>query len=112
MPLRSGFDWGEGGGLAAAATLFQYLGGAYLDFTRNIAVGFDGVYVRSYALRGRQIQVELANQLAALPYPYTTPLSIDTKIIGVPVGQYEVVVNGTSCGIVSIPSETGIRVAV
>ena len=69
-PLRSGADWGEVGGLTAAAELLDALGSAYIDFQRNIAVGVDGVRVSGFQIDGRRITVDLNNQLAALPFPY------------------------------------------
>lgn len=108
-PLRSGFDWGEGGALAAAAGLMERLGGAFLDFKRNIAVGVDGVYVKSFGLDGSVIRVELENQLAALPFPYREPYDLDLRIEGPPAGTYELVVNGGAAVPVELPAPRGIR---
>ena len=108
-PLRSGFDWGEGGALASAAGLLQQLGSAFIDFKRNIAVGVDGVYVKSFKLEGRQISVELDNQLAALPFPYSTPYHFDLRIEGLPAGKYKLVVNGSAALAVELPAPTGIQ---
>lgn len=110
-PLRSGFDWGEGGALAAAACLLQQLGGAFVDFRRNIAVGVDGVNVKSFKLAGTQIQVDLDNQLAALPFPYRDPYPLELRIEGLPAGKYQLVLNGTSARSVELPALQGIRVS-
>jgi hypothetical protein len=94
LPLRSGFDWGEGGALAAAATLLDQLGGAYIDPRTKLAVGVDGVFLKSFRIEGRRIYIELENQLTALPVPYELAYKIDLRIPGLPPGQYEVTLNG------------------
>ncbi len=94
VPLRSGFDWGEGGGLAAAAELLGKLGGAYIDFEHHIAVGIDGVTIRHFRREGRRININLENQLAALPFPYEKPYEIELALTGLQSGQYELVLNG------------------
>jgi len=96
LPLRSGFDWGEGGALAAAAEILRLLGGAYIDFQKKVAVGVDGVLVKSFKINGKQVCVDLENQLAALPDPYDKPYSIDLKILGLPAGQYKLIINNGS----------------
>jgi hypothetical protein len=93
LPLRSGFDWGEGGALAAAATLLDQLGGFYVDPKTKLAVGVDGVFLKSFRIEGRKIHIELENQLAALTVPYELAYQIDLRIPGLPPGQYEVTVN-------------------
>ena len=112
VPLRSGFDWGEGGGLAAVATLLRNLGGAYVDLRRHVAVGVDGVHVKSFVRRGKQIRVDLINLLAALPYPYNTPYPIGMKIVGLPAGKYELVINGAPPRVINLPAAEGIPVDV
>jgi hypothetical protein len=109
-PLRSGFDWGEGGGLAAAAELLEQLGGAFVDFKRNIAVGVDGIYVKSFKLEGSQVRVDLDNQLAALPFSYSDPYPLELRIEGLPPGKYQLVLNGSAARPIDLPASLGIRV--
>lgn len=112
-PLRSGFDWGEGGGLTAAAELLSNLGGAYIDFERRIAVGVDGVMIRGFRLDGRRIAIDLQNQLAALPFPYEKVYAIDLRLVGLLPGQYELVLNsGQPRTIHSVPPSTKVRVEI
>jgi len=111
-PLRSGFDWGEGGGLAAAATLLCHLGGAYLDFAKNLGVGVDGVYVKWFDCHGKRIQVELVNQLALLPSAYDSTYPIQFRIEGLAAGKYQLVVNGRALGDVEIPAGEGVRLEI
>jgi hypothetical protein len=111
-PLRSGFDWGEGGALAAAADLLQRLGSAFIDFKRSVAVGVDGVYVNSFKLEGAQIRVDLDNQLAALPFPYSAFYPIELRIEGLPTGKYELIINQSKPRPITLPAPGGIRVEV
>jgi len=108
-PLRSGSDWGEGGGLAAAAELLENLGSAFIDFKRSVAVGVDGVYVNSFKLEGSQIRVDLDNQLAALPFPYSDPYPLELRIEGLPAGKYQLVLNGSAARPIDLPAPKGIR---
>jgi hypothetical protein len=110
--LRSGFDWGEGGGLAAAAELLEQLGGAFVDFKHNTAVGVDGVHVKSFKREGSQVRVDLDNQLAALPFPYDAPYPIRLKITGLPAGEYELILNQKPARKISLPAPAGIRVEI
>ena len=112
VPLRSGFDWGEGGALAAAAALLRQLGGAFIDFKKNIGVGVDGVRVKLFKLQGCQIRVDLDNQLAALSFPYSDPYTIDLRIEGLPAGKYQLALNGGTARPIDMPAPNGIRVQV
>jgi hypothetical protein len=111
-PLRSGFDWGEGGGLAAAAELLGTLGGAYIDLENNIAVGIDGVIVEHYQVRKNRIEVRLKNQLAALSFPYDASYEIDLTVAGLKAGQYQLVVDGGKPQIIKGPAPLRIPVRV
>jgi hypothetical protein len=93
LPLRSGFDWAEGGALSAAATIVGELGGAYIDPARKACVGVDGVLVKSFEIEGRRIRVELQNQLAALTVPYNKPYAIELRIPGLAAGNWQLVLN-------------------
>jgi hypothetical protein len=94
MPLRSGPSWCEIGGLAAAAHLMNRLGGIYINFEKNIAVGIDGVSVVSYSLKNNKMNIELKSLLAGLKVPYPENFAIDMRIEGVPEKDYELTING------------------
>ncbi|MDA2929532.1 hypothetical protein MYX84_06230 [Acidobacteria bacterium AH-259-O06] len=93
LPLRSGPDWGEVGALAAAATITQALGGAYIDTAKRVAVGVDGLYLKEYQISGKKIHVKIENQLRSLPVPYTKPYSVELRIFGLPPGNYQLIIN-------------------
>lgn len=111
-PLRSGFDWGEGGGLTAAAELLSELGGVYIDFQRRIAVGVDGVLVRAFRLEGRWILIDLQNQLSALPFPYENPYAIDLRLTGFLPGQYELIFNGGKPNVIRLKPPVRLRLEI
>lgn len=112
VPLRSGFDWGEGGGLAAAAELLSELGGACIDFEHRIAVGVDGVDIQYFRLHGRRITINLGNLLAALPFPYEEPYIIDLSLTGFLPGQYELVLNGGKPNSIRLASPARLRIEI
>ena len=91
--LRSGCDWGEGGALASAAELLRQLGSLYIDIDRGIAVGVDGVAVRSFRRRGKFVYLEVANQLADLPLPWVQALQLDLCIKSSEPGTFQLLIN-------------------
>ncbi|HEV2380435.1 MAG TPA: hypothetical protein VG206_11650 [Terriglobia bacterium] len=93
-PLRSGFDWGEGGALAGAADLLRSLGGVFVDGEHGVAIGVDGVAVKNCKIEGRTIRLDLENQLAALPFPYDQPYQVELRVVGLADGTYELAING------------------
>jgi hypothetical protein len=92
-PLASGPSWNTVGGLAGAAHLLDRLGGAYVDFAKNIGVGVDGLKIASFQRQGDTVRLKLENQLAALPVPYDQPYAVELRIVGLPAGEYNLVVN-------------------
>jgi hypothetical protein len=88
------------------------LGGAFVDFKRNIAVGVDGVHVKSFKLEGSQVRVDMDNQLAALPFPYSDPYPLELRIEGLPAGKYELIINQSKPRPITLPAPGGIRVEV
>ena len=94
MPLRSGPSWCEIGGLAAAAHIMQKIGGIYINFEKNMAVGVDGVSVEKFRLEGDKIQVTLKSLLAALHKPFGEPFTTEMRIEGLTNGNYQLIING------------------
>jgi len=92
--MRTSPGSGEGTGLfAGLSDALRELGGVYVDFGKKVAVGVDGVYVRSYRLDGKTVRLDLVNQLAALPDPYDKPYEIELRVVGLPAGEYNLVIN-------------------
>jgi hypothetical protein len=94
IPLRSGFDWGEGGALAGAAVLLRSMGGIFIDCRHNIAIGIDGIQVESCVVQDRTITLDFKNQLRDLPFPWKTAYETELRILGLEKGRYALVVNG------------------
>ena len=65
VETRTGFDWGEGSGLAGAAYVMRRYGGVYADARNGWAVGIDGVTAQ---LAGGDLRV--TNGLAELKAPF------------------------------------------
>jgi hypothetical protein len=93
MPLRSGPSWCEVGGLAAAAHLLYKLGGAYINFEKNIALGIDGISVTSYSVKNCKINISMKSLLAGLPVPFNETYNLEMRIAGLPEDNYELVLN-------------------
>jgi hypothetical protein len=100
--MRTDASWGEVAGLDGAADALHTLGGIYVDFAQQIAVGVNGVYVRGFNQDGETVQIEVDNQLAALPHPYTDPYTTTLRLHGLPPGDYRVAVNGVTVGEVDV----------
>jgi hypothetical protein len=94
VPFRSGFDWGEGGALVAAAELQRHCGSVFVDANHGVAVGIDGITVRSFVRDARTLRLELDNQLAALPHPWAEPHRAHLRVVGLEPGAYRLIVNG------------------
>jgi hypothetical protein len=93
-PLRSGFDWGEGGALAAVADVHRTLGGIHIDSKRNIAIGVDGVAIERFKMQGRALFIDYKSLLAELPFPWNEPYIAELRIVGLDAGTYSLVING------------------
>ena len=92
-PLSSGPSWNSVGGLAGVAHVMDRLGGAYINFEKNLAVGVDGLKIGSFQRHGHTIRLKLDNQLAALPAPYEGPYAVELRIVGLPAGEYTLQIN-------------------
>ena len=92
-PLSSGPSWNSVGGLAGVAHLMNRLGGAYINFDKNLAVGVDGLKIVSFHRRGRTLRVKLENQLAALASPYVEPFTVEMRMVGLAPGKYTLHIN-------------------
>lgn len=92
-PLSSGPSWNSVGGLAGVAHVMRHLGGAYVDNSRNLAVGVDGVNVIACRSDGKELHIELVDQLGRLARPYDQPYQVDLRILGLPPGKRSLSVN-------------------
>jgi hypothetical protein len=60
---------------------------------RNLNGGVDGLKIVSFQCQGDAIRLKLESQLAALPTPYDQPYAVELRIVGLPAGEYNLVVN-------------------
>lgn len=72
---RSGFDWGEGGGLAGIAYILNKYGDVYIDTKAKWAVGIDGVDAIY-----KDDEVSIINTLANLDYPYEKKFKVSPLV--------------------------------
>jgi hypothetical protein len=96
MPLRSGPSWCEVGGLAAAAHILTRLGGAYVDFTENIALGVDGVIVTDHTLDNNNITLGISSLIGKLKFPFRQPYNIEVLMQGLENKDYNLKLNDNS----------------
>ena len=97
VETRTGFDWGEGSGLAGAAYVMRRYGGVYADMRGGWAVGIDGV---TADLKGGDLRV--TNTLAGLKSPFDGDLRVTPTLAHARLGAPTV--NG-------VPWETGTAIA-
>lgn len=69
------------------AGVLRELGGAYVDATKRVAVGVDGVRVVRAELRGSVLEVELEACLARLAQPWDHDYEISLRLAGLPPGR-------------------------
>jgi hypothetical protein len=72
-------------------------------------VGVDGVHVKSFKREGSQVRVDLDNQLAGLPFPYSDPYAFELRIEGLPAGKYQLALNGGPARPIDLPAPEGIQ---
>jgi hypothetical protein len=96
MPLRSGPSWCEVGGLAAAAHILDRLGGAYINFRDNIALGVDGVSVTHHSLENEKITVDIQSLLQKLKFPFSDPFTIQLHFAGLENKEYTLILNNNA----------------
>jgi hypothetical protein len=60
---------------------------------RNLNGGVDGLKIVSFQRQGDAIRLKLESQLAALPTPCGQPYAVELRIVGLPAGEYNLVVN-------------------
>ena len=95
--MRTNPSWGEASGVytGLAEALWQ-LGGAYVDVTRQLAVGVDGLRIDSAALDGRRLHLALVATLGRLKQPWDQPYQTELRVVGLKPGKYQVVINHES----------------
>jgi hypothetical protein len=96
-PVSSGPSWNSIGGMVGVTQVLDQLGGAYVNFEKNLAVGVDGVVVQQARREERVIRIDLSNQLAALPSPWQDSFPLELRVTGLPdAGGFRLILNGAA----------------
>lgn len=101
----SGMNWSAAGGLAASAWLERHLGSVFLDVSRQIAHGIDGMRAKVLSWTEGRVELELASSLRDLKHAHDGPRNIVLMADGwqwmdEDPDDLELVVNGEELGVV------------
>lgn len=101
----SGMNWSAAGGLAASAWLERHLGSVFLDVSRRIAHGIDGMQAKVLSWTVERVELELASSLHNLTHPYEGSRDIVLLTGGwqwmdEDPDDLELVVNGEELGVI------------
>lgn len=93
--MRTSPSWGEGSGVfTGLADILHELGGAYVDVTKGLAVGVDGVAVDHVELVDRILNISMSTRLTQLKQPWEQPYETTLRIGSLPkVEHIELIVN-------------------
>lgn len=95
--MRTHPSWGEGSGVfTGLAEAGRALGGAYVDFEKNLFVGVDGLKVDEATLKDNQIKLTITNKLSGIPQPWEATYTVYLKIAGLKESKYNLIINGNS----------------
>lgn len=81
--MRTHTSWGEGSGVyTGLAEALRALGSVYVNPEKNIAVGIDGILVKSIKVNGKNIELNLEDLLSKnrLKMPWENPFAATIKI--------------------------------
>lgn len=101
----SGMNWSAAGGLAAGAWLERHLGSVFLDVSRRMAHGIDGMRAEVLSWTEGRVELALASSLRDLKHPHNGPREVVLRAGGwqwmdEDPDDLELVVNGEDLGIV------------
>lgn len=86
--MRTSPSWGEGSGVfTGLAGILRELGGAYVNFEKNLSVGVDGVTVTRATCSGATLEIDIAGRLKRLKQPWGEDYEIILRIEGLPNRQ-------------------------
>jgi hypothetical protein len=91
LPARSGPDWGEVGGLAAVAFARKRFGGAYMDASRGLCIGIDGVTLDHCTASGSKVSVVMRSLMGSdsLPLAWNQSFSVVLRVEGLSESENE-----------------------
>lgn len=94
----TGFNWGPGGGLAAAAYLERHFGSVWVDVAAKKVVAIDGVAAEATGWTNGHIELSVTNALQQLASPYTARRRIVVKFGRMDEDIYRIRLSGQDRG--------------
>ena len=85
-------------GLAEAG---RGLSGVYIDFSKILKVGVDGLRVDDAVIMENSIQLRLKSMLAELKDPWDKSYKVSLRVAGINKGNYNLSINGSKPELVS-----------
>ncbi len=93
--MRTHPSWGEGSGIfTGLAEASRGLSGVYIDFSKKLKVGVDGLRVDDAVIMDNDIHLRLTSMLAELKDPWDKSYKVSLKISGLNKGKYNLSING------------------
>jgi hypothetical protein len=92
--MRTNPSWGEGSGVfTGLAEAYRELGGGYVDFSRSLKTGVDGIAIETAKVSGDTICLTVRNSLAGIKMHLTRPFETDLVIDGLDKSSYWLMIN-------------------
>ncbi len=99
--MRTNPGWGEGSGVfTGLAEAYRELGGGYVDFSKGIMVGVNGISIENAKVTGDTISLKIRNLLAGLNMPWGKPYATDLVFEGLRDSSYRIIINNTDQGLI------------
>ena len=95
---RTSPSLGEGSAVSTGlGEAYRALGGAYVDVSKGLAVGVNGLRIQGVALRERTLDLDIEGFLDELDVPWEKPYATELRIVGLPDGgNYDLVLGNAS----------------
>ena len=92
--MRTHPSWGEGSGVfTGLAQAYRDLSGVYIDFSKDLMVGVNGLRVDEAELEGNSIHISVSSMLSELKEVWDQPYETSIQIVGLNEGSYQVLLN-------------------
>jgi hypothetical protein len=97
--MRTNPGWGEGSGVfTGLAEAYRELQGGYLDFSKDLKVGVNGIIIEKARVSNDTVFLSIKNSLQDLKQPWTRPFEIRLIFEGLDKPQYHVFINSKNEG--------------
>lgn len=93
--MRTHPSWGEGSGIfTGLAEAYRELSGGYIDFSKDLQIGVNGIVIEKAERKGDKISLSIINQLTNLSSPWKSQYTTHLEITGLKKGRYQLSING------------------